>query len=208
MFLFYGKRNARIKQYKTEEQSCKHCGHFNITVKVYQEYFHLFYLPIAPVGTKEAVMTCNNCGQPVRLNRLSNKYEEKTRSPFYYYTIPLLIAALIITLITSAYISNSNQTKYINAPQTNDVYVMYQQEDSMDMYYFVRIVKINEDTLFALNNQLFYSRYVYKMDPVDYFTENDTTLLFKHELPQMYEDKTIQRVFRNYDDEDGFTRIN
>lgn len=96
MFTPQGTRTAKIKTYKDHEHCCDSCKDFDMTVKVYQPYFHFFFLPVAPTGTKSVKAHCSKCTQPYRNDHMNRVYEVKTRPPVYLYTLTILIALLII----------------------------------------------------------------------------------------------------------------
>ena len=96
MLFLKGTRTARIKIYTDNTHRCDSCRDFDITVVVYQQYFHFFFLPVAPTGDKFVKAYCNKCSQPFRNDTMNREYEAKTKAPFYLYAITILVALLII----------------------------------------------------------------------------------------------------------------
>ena len=99
MFLIYGRKRTRIKRYTDNKSPCKECKSFDLSIKVYQEYFHLFFIPFFPTGIKTAAMHCNSCGQPFRMDSLEKEYVNNTRNPIYLYSGLMVVAALILLLV-------------------------------------------------------------------------------------------------------------
>ncbi|MDZ4756670.1 MAG: hypothetical protein SGJ10_00845 [Bacteroidota bacterium] len=78
------------------------CGVFDHRVKVYRDYFHLFYIPHFPSDDKTVEIRCNVCTEPLRSDTIQWHYADKTGTPFYLYSWLLLIIALFITSILIA----------------------------------------------------------------------------------------------------------
>lgn len=97
MIFLRGTRTARIKIYTDHEHRCDGCKDFDMTVVVYQSYFHFFFIPVAPNGEKSVKAYCNNCRLPFRNDPMNRVYESKTKTPFYLYSFTLFVALLIIT---------------------------------------------------------------------------------------------------------------
>ncbi|KAA5532536.1 zinc-ribbon domain-containing protein [Taibaiella lutea] len=95
MFILHGQRNALIKKHNEYQHQCENCKDFDFTVKVYMDYYHIFFIPICPIGNKSVSINCSSCNNPLRLYSLQKEYEEKSRAPFYLYAIPLIIGILI-----------------------------------------------------------------------------------------------------------------
>ena len=106
MFLLKGTRTAMIQVYSDHEHRCDSCKDFNITVAVYQPYFHFFFIPVAPNGEKSVKAHCSNCSQPFRNDSMNRIYEEKTKSPLYLYTITILVGLLIVVGFSANIIHN------------------------------------------------------------------------------------------------------
>lgn len=54
MFLIYGKRKLRIKKYTDHRNACNVCKSFDLEIKIFKEYFHIFFVPFFPTGTKSS----------------------------------------------------------------------------------------------------------------------------------------------------------
>jgi hypothetical protein len=107
MFFLKGTRTALIKIYSDNTHRCDSCKDFDITVAVYQQYFHFFFLPVAPTGDKFVKAYCNKCSQPFRNDTMNREYEAKTKAPFYLYAMTIIVALLIIVVLGINIIHNS-----------------------------------------------------------------------------------------------------
>ncbi len=88
MFIIHGKQTARIKKYTDNHQVCQNCKSLDLEVKVYRDYYQLFFIPIFPVGIKSVVIKCNNCREPMRLEAVKKHYEEVTKTPKAVVGVP------------------------------------------------------------------------------------------------------------------------
>jgi hypothetical protein len=207
MFIIYGKKSARIKQYIDQHQNCKNCGAFDLEVKVYKEYYHLFFIPVFPIGIKTSKITCRNCGHTVRLDSVQKHYEDISRTPIYFYTVPILFAGLILVAVNSNLRNQKEKAAFVANPQVGDVYRIAKDENYSTTYYFLRLANINGDTVIAYHNNLEYHGFTSTLEDSDFFVKDEKVFFLKSELKQMLDKHEINAVERNYDDGDGFNRI-
>ncbi|HSZ34647.1 MAG TPA: zinc-ribbon domain-containing protein [Puia sp.] len=106
MLFLRGTRTARIKTYIDHEHNCNACGCYDLTVAVYQPYYHFLFIPIAPIGEKTAKIWCNQCKQIFRMDSLSHFYESKSRSPIWMYSWIILFGLPFIIGIAGNIIHN------------------------------------------------------------------------------------------------------
>jgi len=207
MFLLYGIRTARIKKHTDHQRPCKNCGVFDLNVNVYRGYYHLFFIPVFPFGDKSVKMRCNNCGEPMRFEPLQKHYEGLTKTPIYLYAVPLLVAALIIFLIISNFRTQKEKAAFVAHPEVDDVYRIRKDDNSSTTYFFLRLVRINDDTVIAYHNNLEYHGFVTKLNNDDFFVKDEELFFTKSELKQMLDNGEINAVERNYENAKGFNRI-
>ena len=207
MFIIYGRRTARIKKYTDNQQACQSCGLFDLNVRVYRDYYHLFFIPIFPVGFKTVKMRCNSCGEPLRLEAIQKHYEGITKTPFYLFTLPILFAGLFMTGIFANIITQKEKAKFVDNPKVGDVYRIKKDENNSTTYYFLRIVSLNDDTVVTYHNSLEYHGFISKLNDDDYFVKGEELYFTKIELKQMLDKGEINSVDRDYGDYEGFNRI-
>lgn len=203
MFIIYGRKQATIKKYTHTQDSCKSCKSFDLNVKVYKVYAHVFFIPFFPFGPKSVEMRCKSCGEPNRDISLQNHYEQNTKIPFYLFSGLILIAALIGALWVHIEYKNKREAAYVAAPKVGDVYTIHQDT----VYYFLRLSQIKGDTVLAYPSYLGYPRFVSEMQSDDYFTKETELIYTKKELKEMLKKAEIHSVDRDYSDNDGFNRI-
>jgi hypothetical protein len=207
MLLIYGKRTARIKKYTDNQQACQGCKVFDHEVKVYRDYYHLFFIPVFPTGDKTAKIECKNCGKHLRTEALQKHYEKISNTPFYLFALPIILAGIfsIAAFVNLCY--QKEKAIFVNNPKVGDVYSIRKEENNKTSYYFLRLVRISGDTVVAYHNNLIYNGFAYELNDDDFFVKNEEVYFTKIELQHMLEKTEINSVDRNYDDEKGFNRI-
>lgn len=203
MFIIYGRKKARIKQFTNTRDSCKSCRSFDLNVKVYKDYYHVFFIPFFPVGEKTFDIRCNNCGEPNRDTSLQNHYAQITRPPFYLFSGLILVVALLGSLFLYIESNRNERVKFVAAPQVGDVYGIRKDGN----HYFLRLSHIMGDTVLVYHSNLLYTRFVSQMQKDDYFVKDDEWIYTKKELNEMMEKDEIIAVERGYSDDEGFNRI-
>lgn len=207
MFLIYGRHKARIKKYIVNDQSCKDCRTFDIEVKVYREFYHLFYIPFCPVGDKTVSALCRNCGEPFRSDSFLSYYKQISKTPFYYFSLPILFSSFIILLTILNRNTQKEKLEFVTSPKTGDVYTIRHDENNKTTYYFLRLKSINGDTLTMYHSALEYNGYTSSFNNEDYFVKDEELLILKPELIKMLTRMEINAVDRNYSYYTGFDRI-
>ena len=139
MFVLFGRQRVRIKKYTENRHYCRSCNSFDLNVKVYKEYFHIFFIPFFPIGNKTTKIYCNNCGEPFRIETIQKQYESITRTPIYLYTGTILIASLILLTVNANIRTQKEKAKFVENPKIGDVYRIRKDENNSTSYYFLRI---------------------------------------------------------------------
>lgn len=96
MFFAAGKDTARIKKYTEYQQPCSNCRAFELEVKVFQGYFHLYYIPCLPLKGKRVEISCTNCRETIQLQSLKDHYLGITKTPFWLFSGPIVIILCVI----------------------------------------------------------------------------------------------------------------
>jgi hypothetical protein len=207
MFIFYGTRNAKIKRYTDNHQSCNSCRGFDFDVKVYRKYYHLYLLPIVPIGEKAVEIRCKNCTEPLRLESVEKHYAKMARTPFFLYSGLILFVALGLLLVNANRNMQKEKVAFVSDPHVGDVYTIRKEANDTTSYYFLRISRIKGDTVFTYHSNFEYKRAVSSLDTIDFFTKEEELFFHKKELKKMLEKDEINAVERNYGDGEGFNRI-
>lgn len=204
MFLIYGKRKVRIKSYTEHSRACYHCKALDLSVAVYRSYFHIFYIPCAPSGPKDAKIYCSNCGAPMMPPDLQQKYENLTKTPFYFYIIPILAGLLVLSGVFVSLQGSKDREQYLASPEVGDIYSVKKSQAGNDLYYFMKVKRVSGDTLFVIQNTMYYNNLPWKLPADDFFESKSELYFLKKEIAQMYRENEIVSIKRDYDQESGF----
>lgn len=207
MFIIHGRKWTLIKKYNHHLHPCKNCGVFDLNIKVYREYYHLFFIPLMPYGHRTVSINCNNCGYPMNMDSIKNEYESKAKTPLYLYTIPVIGAVLIAVLLYFNIESQKQKAKYIATPKAGDVYLVRKDENTTTNYYFLRLAAVRGDTIIAYHNNLIYRNFTMSLNDEDFFTTSDELFFTKKDLQRMLDDDEINAVQRDYNKASNFSRI-
>lgn len=207
MFIIYGKKTGRIKKYTDHGHACPNCKAFDLSIKVFREYYHLYYIPAFPAGIKSAAVSCNNCGATIRNEAVSQQYENTARTPFYFFIWPILVIIFIAFMIKSNLETQKEKQAFINDPKVGDVYTIRKEDTGKSSYYFVRLIRIEGDTITAYHNNFVYSGYVDKLDKDDFFDQAEELMFLKPQIKKMLKSGEINSVYRYYGGDDGFNRM-
>jgi hypothetical protein len=96
--LITGRRISKIKSYDDPYARCNYCDSQTIRFVVYREYFHVFFIPIFPSDIKDVKGYCLKCGER-NANPIKEEYLEKTRTPFYFYSLQILVICFVTTML-------------------------------------------------------------------------------------------------------------
>jgi hypothetical protein len=79
---------------------CPQCGKQEITFHFFRKYFHIFWIPVFPIGSRQ-VAHCEGCyasnevSIPQSLKLDLENAKSRTSSPLYLYSGTVLIATII-----------------------------------------------------------------------------------------------------------------
>lgn len=106
--IIFGSRNSKISSFEIINCYCEYCGN-NTThnIIVFGNYFHIFWIPILPLGTK-VFSECTHCKRTLKKKYFTPKIKEAyiknkpvIKRPFWHFTGLILIGLFImITLVT------------------------------------------------------------------------------------------------------------
>jgi hypothetical protein len=207
MLILHGKRVATIKKFTDHTQSCTNCKAFDLNVKVFRQYQHIYFIPLAPVGEKLADIKCNQCGETLRREALQKEYAKTAKTPIYFYSFIGVVCGL---LALGIYWVNQEEKKipvFVANPKVGDVYLIKQEEKESTSYYYLRLKSVHDDTVLVYHNNLVYEGYPSKFNIDDFFVKEEELYYTKKELKQMVEKGEINNVDRDYGDFEGFNRF-
>ena len=207
MFVIYGNKKLRIKRYSYNQYCCPKCNAFDFDIKIYKRYFHLFFIPFWPAGEKSSTMFCNNCRYPIRVEDIQWKLEDQTRLPFYLYSGIILAGGLVIVSFVNSARADKRHRLFVESPKAGDVYRITGEKDGRDTYYFLRVSRIEGDSVFVWHNHVEYNRFVSEFNDKDYFVQSDEVAFTRQRLLKMLDDDQISDVVRDYDPDSPFNDV-
>jgi len=196
MLLIYGKKSARIKTSSDHSQRCSNCGAFAISVAVFQDYFHLFYIPVWTMGPKNAKAWCGECGHPFGTASFEKDYEAQARTPFYLYSLTLLFALFIAAAVIAGRLNQNEKAAFVRSPKKGDTYLIRKDEKDTARYFFLQIQKIKGDSITVYHSGLIYLSYAESMAASDSFISSDPLHYSVRELQQMLDAGEISSIKR------------
>jgi hypothetical protein len=207
MLFIFGIRVTILGRFIDREHICYRCQSFDREVLVRRPYFHFCLIPVFPTGPAQFSMHCRKCGDETRLDSVVEQYEGKIRSSLYLYSAWILVAGFVLFWV---YWNKNNQqfkASVVASPQIGDVFTIRKEKNNESTYYFLKVVKIEGDTIRILRNDLDYGSFVSSLAHDDYFVKDDTIPMARKELSNMLRDEEIYSVDRDYGDGSGFNRI-
>lgn len=202
----YGTTTGRIKKYTEYVQPCKSCRAFDMTIEVFQDYYHFLFIPFVAKPGKTAKIRCSNCGEPVLTTALLQEHESKTKTPFYLFSGVIVVAAIVLLLVITNINTQKEKAKLVANPQAGDVYTIVKPISKS--YYFLKLHKVKGDSIFAWQNNYLYFHTVSGLEADDSFNTSEEVIFNKKTLQQMLDNEEINAVERNYDSSKGFNRVN
>jgi hypothetical protein len=196
MLYIYGRKRVKIKQYDDYLVGCENCKQLGIRYIVYQEYYHLFFIPIYPSPLKTIKSFCLKCND--YNEKKSNYYLSKSKTPFYFYTGLIFLFSFILLIIFTIITTNRQEKNYVNNPKQGDVYTIKQENYNSATYYFMKVNNVKLDTIELIHNAYSYSTIPAVMDALDYFVKHDYTKILKSDIKKKYEEGIINSVDREY----------
>jgi hypothetical protein len=206
MLFIFGKRYARIAGFIDTDHLCYPCKAYDREIQVYRPYFHFCLIPVFPIGSKQFEIRCRNCGDETKSEDIIRQYEAKVRTPLYLYAAWILFAGLAIGWLYWNKYTQKHTRELIANPVPGDIYTMKEKKNSETMYYFLKIIAVNGDSVIALHNSINYGDFVSRLDKDDYFVSDDTLSYNKARLRAMMDGDEIFSVSRA-DNDDGFNRV-
>jgi hypothetical protein len=206
MIFIYGKKRAKIKKTTDHIGTCTTCNLIGLEFEIYRDYYHLFWIPLFPVGDKESIVYCTKCGKPNNFNPRVKHFESVTRTPVYLYSGLLLFLMLIVMLVIGNINAQKEKALFVADPRIGDVYRIRKDVNDSTYYYFLRVARIQSDTVIVYPNVLQYFAFITKLNDEDHFITQEF-FYTKKELKELLEKGEINSVERDYGDYEGFNRI-
>lgn len=207
MFLVRGKKVAKIKEFTDNTQSCTSCKSFDLRIKIFREYQHVYLIPVYPIGDNVVEIRCNQCTAPILLESLKKEYAKTARAPFYLYSLFILFGLLIAWAIYADQRDKNNTALFVADPKAGDVYIMKREQSGITLWSFLKAASVEGDTVLVYQNHLEYTGHVTQFNNDDYFESAEKLCLTKKGLKQLLDKGMIEEVKRDFGGYEGFNRL-
>ncbi|BDS11443.1 zinc ribbon domain-containing protein [Aureispira anguillae] len=207
MFLISGIREKVIKSYPDKLKKCPQCQKKTLLFKVSQEYCHLFWIPVIPLGRKWVDLVCKNCNRHSYSREREDFFLSNTSTPIYLFSGAILFAVFIILQRPYFLTHQKKKLNFVSKPQINDVYKIEAEElvYGKTKYEYYRVVEIQKDSVYTYKNTLKYGKILDIFDAKDYFIAK--RIAFSHkDLKILLEKRIIYDIERNYNENIGYHR--
>lgn len=210
--IIYGWNTKTLKQSPFEGQECVSCQSKTTHIVVSASYAHIFWIPIFPYK-KTLQIVCTSCGYAAKAREVSDEVsgvaktlKKSVRIPFYLYSGLIL---LFIGIAAIAYSGNATQDRYkeyIENPQADDIYTLYNKEEPTEYKYSLwKVVAVNGDSVNISPNAFQYNRHPEKLDEEDGFYDVYFTY-HKAQVLSLFDSKEIKKVQRGIGFGTGYNR--
>lgn len=119
-----------------------------------------------------------------------------SKTPLYFYSLTIILSVFILFMVFMNLRTQKEKAEMVNTPVVGDVYVMRNDENNPASYYFLKLTRINSDTLIVQHSYLEYGGFVTKMSSEDSFVKDDERMLTKKVLKEMLKRGEINAVKR------------
>lgn len=197
-------KNKKIKEHKDDLLVCEFCGKSGLKFSVYRRYVYIFTIPLFPIGGKSIKCECGNCGAECGETGKKQNYLSDAKTPAVMAVFIILLIAFFIFLAVTNVQKGNKKAEYIERPKAGDVYLIKDSGGGTVKYYFLKVKKVDAESVSVYHNELTYNELVTKIDPDDYFITNDEIEIYKEDLKEYFDKGIINDVIRNYDDSVNF----
>lgn len=163
MRIVFGQRNFKIKELNSHEFgfTTQQDNHFDIEIR--QSYFHIYWIPFFGTGKIWAIRKDGQLYELPAHYIYEIKKRQKIRSPWYIYTLPILlcIGALIYFLVEQVKENNYQKQdlkyftekvqlldNYIDNPAVNEIFTLQDtKEESSESKMYLKVEKVYADRI-------------------------------------------------------------
>lgn len=208
----YGWNSKVLKEAPFNGHECPSCKNQATHIVVFGSYFHIFWIPFFPYR-KSLKIICDNCqldqkpkeaSEEVRL--LAKQLKSQVRLPFYMYSGIGIITALILFFAVQGIVDEQKFKKYLDHPQTNDIYYIYDKDEPSELKYsLLKVIEVLEDSVYTSPNSFGYNYEPSQLMAEDGFYDVHYSM-HKSEILELFETDVLRKIQRGYKTSSGFDR--
>jgi hypothetical protein len=214
--MIFGIRGKTVKGPIITMKPCSSCDCCTFLAHGVLKYFHLYWIPMFIISKKVGVQ-CTQCNQGLTHAQIpkivSNKikhtiFNKKNTTPFF--AGPIILFALIMFIVISIQLGKINETKYLNNPMVNDIYIVdlnkiNRSTGEQHQYGAMRVLniflaKVEFQVSASGHNSSSEVSDDIRSQQASEYTYYDSKLLYlsKEQLPEMKTSNAILSIKRNY----------
>lgn len=163
MRIVFGQRNFKIREFSSHELGFTNEQHNNFNIEIRQNYFHIYWIPFFGTGKIWAIKKDGQLYELPAHYIYEIKKRQKIRSPWYTYTLPILICMGFLIYFLSDQIKERNYEKqriqyfnesvqvldnYIDNPAVNEFFTLQDtKEDTEESKMYLKVEKVYADRI-------------------------------------------------------------
>lgn len=163
MRIVFGQRNFKIKELNSHELGFTNETHNNFDIEIRQSYFHIYWIPFFGTGKIWAIRKDGQLYELPAHYIYEIKKKQKIRSPWYTYTLPILIGVGFLIYLLVEQVKESNYQKqdikyftekvqlldnYVDNPAVNEIFTLQDtKEDTSESKMYLKVEKVYADRI-------------------------------------------------------------
>jgi hypothetical protein len=152
--IIFGGRSKDLDMVYLEDGVCSVCGAHGATLTISQPYFHIYFIPMFPVG-KRMQAKCSACSHiygaadfTPELQADADAARRRTRSAPVVFAGLAVIVAVIIWVAVDKQVTSYNSKEYLASPLRDDLIVLPVSPDPRFKYEIFRVDGVEHDSVF------------------------------------------------------------
>ncbi|GAB5524545.1 MAG: hypothetical protein Roseis2KO_24170 [Roseivirga sp.] len=210
--IVYGWNSKVLKESPFPGQQCVSCNAENSYLVVTGSYAHIFWVPLFPYK-KKITIVCGSCGLDTNpkhvspeMKQFAKQLKSTVRLPWWMFAGSGIVAILISIFAITGFMDNKKTEGYLAEPQVNDIYYLYNDDETSDYkYYLWKVIDVREDSVDISPNSFQYNYQPTRLEPEDGFYNYYYTV-HKTRFSELFEEDVIRHVMRGFQSGAGFER--
>lgn len=187
---------------------CSTCGNDTFTLHFVQRWFHLFWIPMFPIG-KAGIIRCPACNNEFDEPALSEEEratiqaeKKNVRTPRYAFAGLYVIAIVAVLATYVSWMGDRHTAAYLAEPMRHDLYIIKGELDPEYPHMIFRLETIEEDSLGLTAANMGYIREsdavnaAQKPGDKEFEFSTEEIRIARVSLETLFEKGTIEKVLR------------
>jgi len=128
--MVFGIKGKMVKGPIITMNACKSCNCCTFLAHGVLKYFHLYWIPMF-IFSKKVGVQCTQCNQGLLHEQIPNMVSNKIKRTIFnkkntlpFFAGPIVLCALVMFIVISIQWGKFNESKYLNNPMVNDIYIV------------------------------------------------------------------------------------